>query len=77
MLSPVGRNVSSPYLAHISCRSNEYTPFTSVLAIQVSNRVFSTNTLHVDGLTRITSFGQNQVFGFFLAEIVCRSTYQT
>jgi hypothetical protein len=35
------------YLAHISCRWNEYTPFTLFLVIQVANRVFSLTTLNV------------------------------
>jgi hypothetical protein len=35
------------YIAHICCRWNEYTPFTSFHVIQVSNRVFSSTILNV------------------------------
>jgi hypothetical protein len=36
------------YLAQKSCRSNNYAPFTSFLAIQVLDRVFSSTTLNLE-----------------------------
>jgi hypothetical protein len=74
IVSHVGQNVSSPCLAHISCRLNDYTPFTSGLLLKFQiwfvDKLRSMLRAHI-------SFGECQVFSTYLAQIVCRSTTQT